>query len=126
MLRNKYYIGDPCYVLSEKNMSALIEAIQGGAKGLDIEGHMIYFAVTAYGDGEYELKDSHGTIAKLGVDAGLLSLIPNALLADPANETEDNRGITNRHLGHMYYTYETFRADDGFFSFGDGLYCDTR
>lgn len=126
MVRSKYYIGDPCYVLSEKNMNALIEAIQSGAKGLDIAGHMIYFGFTAYGDGEYELKDAHGTISKLGVDAGLLSMIPIDLLVDPANESEDHRGTTNRHRGHVYCTCDIFHAVDGLFLFGDDLYCDTR
>ena len=126
MPRNKHYIGDPCYVLSDKNMEALIEAIGAGAKGLLIDDHKIYFAYTECGDGEYSLKDFHGTIAHLGVDSGCLALIPNDLLAAPVNETEDDRGTTNRHLGYVCRISGEFREKDGFFAFGDGLYIDTR
>ena len=126
MLHNKHYIGDPCHVLSDNNMKALIEAVDTGAKGLLIDGHKIYFARTDHGDGEYPLKDFHGTIAHLCVEAGLLALIPNDLLVSPVNETADDRGTTSRHLGYVCHTSAEFREKDGFFSFGDGLYCDTR
>ena len=123
---NKYYIGDPCHVLSDKNMEELIEAVDEGCVGILIGGHKIYGARTAHGDGKYSLKDFHGIVSKIVVESGILALIPNDLLVSPANEAADDRGTTSRHLGYVCHTSAEFREKDGFFSFGDGLYCDTR
>lgn len=127
MTYTEYYMGDPCYVLSDKNYNALITALLAGSDTLKIYEHTIYFAYTAHGDGVYPLVDRQGNeVANLGVDAGLLSLIPTALLASPVNNSGDDRGTTNLHLGHVQEIDGIFRAEEGVFSFGDELYCNTR
>jgi hypothetical protein len=74
-----YYIGDPCYVMSNKEWSDILKPFWESEGELQKHNNHPYFmAGTAYGDGEY--KDNHGDY--YGVDAGLLGAIPAALCVE--------------------------------------------
>lgn len=79
----EYYIGDPCYVLSDtqlKDLTARMDAQGEGYVGLG--GGTVWAHGTYYGDGVYALRDDQGEeIASLAVDSGMLSAIPASMLS---------------------------------------------
>lgn len=71
----KYFIGDPCYVISDENWEKL------GASGFpDGENNVLdasmFMAGTAYGDGEY----TDGKYCRYPVDSGTLGAVPSSLI----------------------------------------------
>lgn len=73
----KYYIGDPCYALSEESYQEFLNLVLSGSDVL--EGEFCFtdgtrFAVfnTLWGDGYYSASNNH----RYPVDAGCLSAIP--------------------------------------------------
>jgi hypothetical protein len=78
----KYWIGDPCYFISNENWSDVcaqcFKPDQNDRDGIWIEadGKRFILIGTAYGDGGYELAYDGRVITVLGVDAGCLSIIP--------------------------------------------------
>lgn len=82
MPAGEYYLGDPCYVL-DSEWETVCAALEGKDIGGPIlrsdEGVAIAFS-TAYGDGRYEVKKGYHTIAEVPVDAGLIGLVPVALV----------------------------------------------
>jgi len=81
----KYYIGDPCYVFSDETWDILCDKhLDSMSTGEIFEhnGQQLWSHGTAYGDGVYS--DQNGT--EYGVDAGLLGIVPIALIEDPAGE----------------------------------------
>ena len=77
----KYWIGDPCYVLTEdffnwmKFCDRCFEGDESGRKNegvIDHQGILFAYFGTAHGDGSYD--DNEGN--EYGVDAGMISCIP--------------------------------------------------
>lgn len=89
-LSGKYWIGDPCYVFPDEEWQQLCKLMYPEGKAdfedrdiirvVNVNGIHCYLFGTAYGDGSYDLKDSGEDIAELGVDAGMLSMIPIELV----------------------------------------------
>lgn len=95
-LKGKYFIGDPCHAISDKKdwaeLCGLMFPDDGVAdfddsnniRVVEIEYnnkvHKCYLFGTAYGDGSYPLYKDGNLVDYLGVDAGMLSLIPAELL----------------------------------------------
>jgi hypothetical protein len=75
----KYWVTDPCYVYPESEWMDYCNNCDSGMKEYD--GVPFFGFGTAYGDGEYELLQGAATIGSCGVDAGLLAIIPDALVA---------------------------------------------
>ena len=92
MPAGKYYVGDPCYVISNENWIPFLENVgyfgtHTKADNGDIvvnwyEGLFSYnfrtcFAHnTAWGDGIYQLVEDHKIINEIWVDAGVISIMP--------------------------------------------------
>ena len=118
----RYYIGDPCYVVADKDWDTLID--ETGCFGIEgyeatgfwddglfkYNGKVCFANGTAWGDGEY---DAEGTSVSLGVDAGLISIMPIECIGE--NEMPD----TVR-LGVVVEFKDAFNAyyEDGVFHFG--------
>lgn len=82
-----YYIGDPCYfwpndpngkTMGWGDFVDLFYRYQGGA--LQISTDVGFFTMwaenTAYGDGEYTVRDGRTVLGDVGVDAGMIAVIP--------------------------------------------------
>lgn len=81
----RYYIGDPCYVFSDKTWDELISKcdVQDG-EIMSFGGADFWSHSTAWGNGMY--KD--GNSVEYGVDSGLLGAVPIGLIDNPAGETD--------------------------------------
>jgi hypothetical protein len=100
----RYYLGDPCHVIdSQDDWMELLETcnfFQGSPIGT-LKGHQVLAFGTAYGDGSYDDKYT-GKI--VGVDAGIIGLVPEALMDLPAVDG----------IGFMVeFKYDTEATDDG-------------
>lgn len=74
-MAGKYWVGDPCYAVSEDAWLELLEATSYFDDNDGVyyyNGKKSFAANTAYGDGTYA--DNFGN--SYGVDAGLLGIIP--------------------------------------------------
>ncbi len=119
----EYLIIDPCYVYDKDHWHKLCnrlhkmqDIISDSAFGMqDEDGNPFLIIPTKHGDGSYDLIKDNNTIFSLGVDSGLLSVIPHFT----AMQWEDyDNGIE---LGKVIKIEEEslFRAEDGDFSLGD-------
>jgi len=75
----RYYIGDPCYVISGSEWSEFLDPYWdvGGFGGVfDYDGLPVCAFQTQYGDGCYEASNG----AMLGVDAGMIGAVPMELV----------------------------------------------
>lgn len=90
-LSGEYWFGDPCYVFPDDEWQQLCKLMfpnhnepdfddKYQIRVVNVNGVHCYLFGTAYGDGSYDLKDSGEDIAELGVDAGMLSMIPIELV----------------------------------------------
>lgn len=128
----KYIVVDPCYLHPDNewndfcgcleyngfekkkgNCSSLTPADHSNGIEMFYKGSRYIVIGTAWGDGFFELKQGRKTIAKLGVDAGLLAVIPLEL-AESWPEFKKNK-----HLGHIVeIKYDaTLEANGGNFKF---------
>ncbi len=110
----KYIISDPCYLFPKDewhdfcgviNYGEGYQSVVGNCESiypkksksefeLKYKGKSLYVIPTAYGDGCYALKQGRKTIGSLGVDAGLLSVIPLELAQSwPDFEKGEHCGI---------------------------------
>lgn len=117
-----FYVGDPCYVLSNDNYDGVFGA--AGYKcaqytGTNKAGEKLDFimANTAWGDGCYS--DNFGNI--YGVDAGIIGVVPIELCEDrgslePILSNEKNGIDMLNALGHY------FPGTKAEFSSADGVY----
>ena len=121
----RYYIGDPCYTFSGKDHDSWIDFLDRCDWGRnenrisEYEGHKFFTAGTAWGDGTYLL---HGPDVHkyLGVDAGMLAVMPEALAK---GVSEAHEGLWGKD-GDGLYAFVDFdhdfevSCDDGTFHFG--------
>lgn len=76
----KYWVCDPCYAYPDDEWQDFCDILQSKGEGWHAYGrHEFFVWGTAFGDGLYELNGPR-TLDHLGVDAGLLSIIPEALV----------------------------------------------
>lgn len=80
-----HYIIDPCYLLQTDpfwgDFCEYCFKEDGRAEVyIEMDGHTIYTFSTAYGDGQYPVHENGENIGFAGVDAGLLSVFPRALI----------------------------------------------
>lgn len=115
--KGKCWVGDPCYVIDEDNWDLFCSKLYPNHECVidSTEGGMVvtnkgkfFICGTAYGDGCYPLTKKGDEVATLGVDAGMLAIIPVEML-DDANCT----------LGHIVEVNGRVRAEGGNFSCGD-------
>ena len=119
----KYYLGDPCYVISESNWSKMCNATDcfeksncGTENLFELNGVQFFGASTAHGDGIFYDQDRN----EYGVDAGMLSIVPLSLVLAQGKETEES--IQERKLGRIFdfpKEFEVFVTEDHTFCFGD-------
>lgn len=89
-LTGDYWLGDPCYVFSDEDWQKLCSLMfekgtadfddSNSIRLVEVDGVACFLFGTAHGDGCYALKDGRKKIADLGVDAGMLSMIPMSLV----------------------------------------------
>jgi hypothetical protein len=97
--KGTYWIGDPCYVYPHDEWQEFCGTLFCGKIDEHIAAYgkrQFFVTSTAYGDGCYALKrDGKKVSGELGVDAGLLSIIPKALvrLWHPKDNEADRLGI---------------------------------
>ena len=88
----QYWIGDPCYVMHAEWSELCTQLFFAGRTDFGANdgeytmknGHKIFIASTAYGDGEYS--DNRGN--RYGVDAGCIGIIPLTAI-DQSNKEND-------------------------------------
>lgn len=99
----RYWVGDPCYVYPDAEWSQFCGVLNGAREDSDptfgivfeYGGTPFFVSQTAYGDGCYELFfDGMHKLGECGVDAGLLSVIPEQLvkLWEPKENSRENYG----------------------------------
>lgn len=82
-----YYIGDPCYVIRDKDWLKVLEDSEYFEDGEFVYNNCRCFAYgTAYGDGEYE--DNQGRDG-YGVDSGCISIMPIAAVTKDRDRIEE-------------------------------------
>lgn len=89
-----FYVGDPCYVLSDeiyRNFWGEVCNWKDGIYSVPTTEEQFAISGTAYGDGEYF--DEYGRA--YGVDSGTLSIIPLELVED-INEAKDCGYVTEK------------------------------
>lgn len=104
----KYYIGDPCYVIANKNWGKLLEYTNYLNDGdFHYRRQLCHASGTAYGDGCYIDQKGRG----YGVDSGLISIMPVSAM-DINKKGKD---------GQIIEFTEDFNVDshNGIFEFGD-------
>lgn len=90
-LSGKYWFGDPCYIFPDKEWQQLCKLMypnhnkpdfndRDQIRVVNVNGVHCYLFGTAHGDGSYDLMKSDKEIGLLGVDAGMLSMIPIELV----------------------------------------------
>lgn len=101
------WFGDPCYVVPEELWGYFCNQMFAFEKNNKMDRHYVaqvteetfgqtfYCWSTAHGDGCYQLQLDDNCVARLGVDAGLLSAIPMSLIKRWGTEASANN------LGHV-------------------------
>jgi len=118
-----YYVGDPCYVISDLRWSALCDATKcfekqtaGCPNTFLVEDVTMFAAPTSHGDGTY--KDSDGRT--YSVDSGLIGIVPmEAVLADSEyRKGEYDEGSDLGHILTFDYDFQVYVDDEHKFHFG--------
>jgi hypothetical protein len=78
----RYLVVDPCYVVPNEMWSDFCGAsfVNHAATRASFDGISFFCQGTAHGDGCFVLKCGNKTVGECGVDAGLLSIIPETLI----------------------------------------------
>lgn len=105
----KYYVGDPCYVISDENWMPLLESTKYFEnENQEYKGQQIFTEGTAHGDGCFT--DNFGR--EYGVDAGLIGIIPFEVI-------DDNRTGDGGQIIEFEKDFEVYTSELGIFHFGD-------
>lgn len=91
-----YWIGDPCYVLSEENYDELLKSVKDDGLTLKKGEHTSIALYTDHGDGEYDVLSSLynnrvtflSERVKLAVDSGLIAITSIELVEDISDYDE--------------------------------------
>lgn len=108
-LNGKFWIGDPCYIFPDTEWQELCNLMfpndsneadfndSETVRVVEIEGETCYLFGTAYGDGVYPLVVDGKMVDELGVDAGMLSVIPMNLVRKRSNGWSKSKqfGVNN-------------------------------
>ena len=90
------WFGDPCYVVPDELWGPFCDLWTNGKHQVKVNYKNLscdsFVWSTAWGDGEYELKKDGDVIASLGVDAGMLSMIPMRLIQQWRIESGEKLG----------------------------------
>lgn len=79
--KGKYLVVDPCYIYPDDDWSDFGDIyFKTGDGEIETKYGNFFVCGTAYGDGSYQLKRGGAVIGTMGVDAGLLSVIPLEIL----------------------------------------------
>lgn len=109
----KYYIGDPCYVVSDDNWHNLLEETDYFRnEEQSYRGFRILAGDTAYGDGTYS--DNYGR--EYPVDAGLIGIMPIDVIDN------DKYDLTKNYCPGNFIDFECnfiVTIDNGVFKFGN-------
>lgn len=107
----KYYVGDPCYAFSHDHegneaWDAILNS--SGFFAEQIQGqwneHTVWASRTMWGDGSYRAIDTNLTF---GVDAGLIGVIPEALV----NHFENRNSAYALHLVEFHFPFAIESCD---------------
>lgn len=91
--KGKYWVGDPCYKYPSQKWSEFCDVyFKTGDGEIQTEYGNFFVCSTAYGDGYYSLKKNGVSVGGMGVDAGLLSVIPAHIIAKMENNTNMELG----------------------------------
>jgi hypothetical protein len=121
----RYWVGDPCYVFPQNKWSVFCDTLHGlddAEQGIDfsysdrvVAATKFFVCGTRYGDGTYILKqDDCHVMGKCGVDAGLLSVVPEMLVKAWHNQCGHETGGVWVEMSRGF----TIEAKDGDFTFG--------
>ena len=136
-LKGEYYIGDPCYVFpNHSDWDDVCDEMFGEEEYdfndreqlrlFEINGIKSFWFGTAYGDGEYPLYVNNSMVDTLGVDAGMLSLIPIEIIKLTHPELLTNDDEFERLGFKMSIDGEyTFELDNGNLRIGP-IFLETR
>jgi hypothetical protein len=148
MNAGRYRVTDPCYFLGHDDefWAELIDFMfpNGSGRGCDtytieIAGYKVLMWGTAYGDGEYPTLFDGSVVGRSGVDAGLLSLIPEELyillkshLGENDDETAPFIELKGKFSPHVeggdceFGKYKILTGDTAYPCDRCGDYCDTN
>lgn len=121
-----YYLGDPCYVIDDKNWQAFldyfeIQLVNGENQYATaiIDNHLTFVAFTLNGDGTYF--DNHGN--EFPCDAGMLGCVP--LLLTDSDRVYD---VHEHDLGIIVTFDKEFTVDchDGIIYIGNHIFDTTN
>lgn len=78
----RYLVVDPCYVVPNEMWLMVCNLLPSDRESicLTYASHKFFVQSTAYGDGSYSLSNNANFVGTCGVDAGLLSIIPESLV----------------------------------------------
>ena len=114
----RYWIGDLCYVMHAR-WSEFCEHLDEAGEVLTMDGEEYWWHHTAFGDGTYDydlhnLPDGLGVSGGFGVDAGLIGIIPAALVGrDPDDDPKLGMWLEFKKPVHCSYLNGTFVFNDG-------------
>lgn len=126
MQAGKYYIGDPCYVMSDEDWQLLLNQTKylncegSGVWAGDFNGHRIVAGSTACGDGGYQGSDN----VEYCVDSGTLAIVSIGLVSKPVEDHD--LGSIVEFDSEFYVEVSEYKTENqGLFRFGN-INIDTR
>lgn len=77
------WIGDPCYIIDDWSAfcEAVVDRVHETGEGVFVKtpAGTMFVISTAYGDGNYSVKQAGKTVGHIGVDAGLICAMPKMM-----------------------------------------------
>ena len=124
------WFGDPCYVVPEEQWGHFCDVMFAYEKKHKLARHYIgevtdeatglnwYCWNTAYGDGSYHLMVNDRSVAQLGVDAGMLAVIPMRLIKHWQKQGEISNYFEHGHVLDSGICSGVLDTEDGDMYFG--------
>jgi hypothetical protein len=114
--KGSYYIGDPCFLFNRRSWLEILRQTDFFEKeDSTIDNLKVAVKGTIHGDGDYQ--DNYGR--KYGVDAGLIGILPIALIEKDNEYTKEQ--IEESDFMHIVKFEQDFEVEvsPGHFQFGD-------